>query len=458
MASSVSFSGLASGLDTAALIDNLIRIERFPIDRLEDKKSALSSQSSKYGTLKTRLTNLQKAIEDLDTEDEVISSKVSSSDDSVFTATVTGTPTKGATSIQVENLATAERTYSNGFGDKTATGLFGTGTITIAIGTADPVSIDVTASDSLESVAAKINDAGVRVNADVIFDGTNYMLRVAGEDTGAENALTFTDSGTTLGLTDPANERQAATDASFFVDGIAMTRPTNTVADAIPGVTLNLVGTTTFDALDGANDEVVTLDVQRDPDALATKVEAFIDSYNQVQSFINTEFAYFGTAKGPGSLSGDATLRSVQSRLRSIVGSSPSGLTGAFQTFGAIGIDGDRTGSLSLDRADLERALNDDPEGVLALLNGDATAGVTGLFEQLSGAIDEFADDTDSILKSRIDAIEGRQRDIDAQIDRMELRLDKREEVLRKQFASMEQTVSGLQNQGQQLLAAMGQI
>ena len=84
--------------------------------------------------------------------------------------------------------------------------------------------ITVDGTDTLDSVAAKINSSGARVNAAVIFDGTNYRLQVSGTDSGVDNAVTFTETGTTLGVDDPANELVAAADAVFEIDGLAMTR------------------------------------------------------------------------------------------------------------------------------------------------------------------------------------------------------------------------------------------
>ncbi|MGF1468330.1 MAG: flagellar filament capping protein FliD [Sandaracinaceae bacterium] len=442
---SITFSGLATGLDTTALIESLLQVERVPIQRLEDQKAALSSQSSKLGSLRTRLKSLESAMEDLTDREDLLAARVSTSDETVARATVSGEPTLGGIDLEVTALAQATRIYSDGVAAPDQAGLLGAGTITIQVGADAPVDVVVDAADTLETLAGKIDDSGAGVSAAVIFDGTSYRLRVAGDETGAARAVAITEAGTTLGLGDPANEAVAASDAVFTVDGLAMTRSSNTVADAIPGVSLDLVGT-------GASTRVT---VERDPDAVREKVQAFVDAYNQVQSFINVEFAFIGVAKGPESLSGDATLRTLQGRLRSVVGNAPAGLTGEVRTLADLGVEGSRDGSLALDGAALEGALATDPDGVMAVLNGDASASVTGLFEDLARVVADYAD-TGGILESRVDALEGRSRDIDGQIDRLERRIDQTEENLRRRYALLEQTVSGLQNQGNQLLAVLG--
>ncbi len=445
----ITFSGLATGLDSAGIIDQLLQLERIPVQRLQDRQQVYSTQASKYRTLETKLKKLQDAAGNLGNRDDVLTTKVASSDTSVFTATAaSGSPAVGSTSVQVTSLATAEKTYSDAFAAKDTAGLFGTGTLNLQVGTDTAVDITVDATDTLESVASKINASGADLTAGLIFDGTSYRLRVTGNNTGTERAITFTETGTTLGLDNPANEVQAAADAVFSVDGFAMTRPTNSFSDAVPGVTLTLTGASPTAAAD-------TLSVTRDPDAARENAQTFIDAYNDVMRSITAEFAYTGTPKGPESLSGDSTLRGIQMRMRTMVSSTVAGTTSPYNMLAQIGISSTTDGQLELDAGVFDAAIADDPSAVADLLAGDPATSVAGFMANLDSFIEETTRSGDGTIAIRIDALDGRKKDLDGQIDRLELRIIDTEGRLRQQFATLEQLVSGMQAQGNQILSAL---
>ena len=345
------------------------------------------------------------------------------------------------------SLAQAERTYSDAFSASDGAGLFGTGTLSITVGSEAAVDVTIDGTDTLQSVADKINTSGANVSAGVLFDGTNYRLRVSGNETGAANGITFAEAGTSLGLTVPANEIQAATDAVFTLDGFAMTRSSNTFSDAIDGVKITLEG-------ESPGVEPAVLNVARDPDSLRTKIDELVKAYNDVMGGINAEFAYTGGTESNNTLSGDSTLRSLQDRMRSRVASAVPGTSGKYTTLASIGIESGNDGTLKLDTAKFEAALDDDPNAIADLFSGNG-AGITGFVELFEADIEVFNDDTDGVIQGRIDGLEGRSRDIDDQIDRLELRLDKTEERLTQQYAQLEQVVSGLQNQGNQILSVL---
>lgn len=447
MAAGITFSGLATGIDSAGIISQLMSYERRPISRLQSKQKAYDSQASKLKSLSTKLKALQDAAKDLGDRDDVLTAKVSSSDEDVFTARSVGGAPVGPTSLHVTSLATNEKTYSDAFSAKDQTGLFGTGTLSIQVGAATAVDVTIAADDTLDSVVGKINASGAGVSAGVVFDGTNYRLRVTGDDTGAASGITFTETGVTLGMSDPANQIQAAADAVFTLDGFAMTRSANTFSDAIDGVSITLTG-------ESPTVDPSTLMVERDPEALEEKFQTFVDAYNDIMTNINAEFAYTGTAKGPGSLAGDSTLRSVQSQLRSTLGAAVSGMSGQYTTLASVGIESNQDGTLKLDSAKLTAALDDDANSVATLFAGDTVAGIDGFVTSFDDVIDVYIA-SGGVIDGRVDALEGRSRDIDDQIDRLELRLDKTEESLRKRYATLEQTVSGLQAQGDQMMAAL---
>lgn len=448
MPGEITFGGLATGLDTSAIINQLMSLERQPIYRLEDKQKTYETQASRWRGVQSKLNALTDKMGALGERDDVLSNTVSSSDEKVFTATSLGGAPLGPTEVHVTSLAAAQRTYSDAFGAADTAGLFGSGTLTITAGSDDPVDVTIEATDTLESVVDKINASGADVSAGILFDGTNYRLRVSGNETGAANAVTFGEAGTTLGLTNPANEVQAAADAVFTLDGFAMTRSANSFSDAIDGVKITLTGAS-------PTADPAVLDVERDPDSLREKVDAFVKAYNDVMGGINGEFAYTGQPKDESSLAGDSTLRSLQSRMRARVASAVPGISGSkYTTLASIGVESGNDGTLTLDTAKLEAALDDDPNAVADLFAGNGST-VTGFAELFEADLELFTDDTDGVIKGRIDGLEGRSKDIDDQIDRLELRLDQTEARLTQQYAQLEQVVSGLQNQGNQILSVL---
>lgn len=440
------FSGLATGMDTAGMIDSLVAVERRPIMFLERRQEDYNTITTKLSGLSSMLKNLKSAAESLDEVDEVLSSKVTSSDEDLLSARADGEAGLGTYTVDVTAKASAERTFSNSFAAADGTGLFGTGSLDITVGTGTTYNIPVGGGDTLETIAAKINSSGAAVTAAILNDGTGYRLQVQGNETGADNFITFAETGTSLGLDDPLNEVVSAGNASFTIDGFAMTSSSNTVEDAIPGVTLNLRAN---------NTGPIIIDVQRDESALEEKVGKFVESYNAILKEINKEFTYKGEAQLGDTLSGDPTLRGLQSRLRILAGDAVAGLTGKYNSLNAIGVNFKQDGSFEFDKEEFADAIEDDLDGVVSLLAGDQDAGITGAMEIFQNTIDEYIKGGDGILSSKISGIKKRVREMDDQILDMEVRLDKFEEGLRAQFTAMEVLVAGLQQQGNQMMAMM---
>jgi len=445
----ITVGGLASGLDTNSLISALLDVARKPIKQLQTQQAALNSQSARLKLIKTKLEALQNAAQALDTPREVLAAKATSSNESIVKATATSGTSFGSVPVIVTSLATAERTYSAPFASKTQT--FGAGgSFEIQIGSSNTV-ISVGPTDTLESLVSKVNGSGARVTASLVYDGNAYRLGITALDTGAANAVTFVEHGTevqTLALSSAANQVQAAADASFKVDGFPMARASNTVTDAIDGVTLELTGTSASPA---------TVTVARDASAAKSKLETFVTAYNDVMKAIGAEFAYTGKARGADSLSGDPTLRGLQSRLRSLTGQTVAGLTGTYTSLASVGVSTNRDGTLTFDSAKLEAAYSKDPNGVSALLS-KGTSGPTGVLSQISTAVDAYTRGGDGSLTVRIDGIAGRVSTLDKQIASMESRIDTYESGLRKQFSELERLMSSLNTQSSQMTSILSQM
>lgn len=445
MASSIVFSGLASGIDSEAIISALTQASKAPMTQLQNQKAGFNTQSKKLNDIKTKLSTLQTAAKALDTKTEALGNKVGTTDEKILKATGTGGAAMGSFKVEVTSVATAQRTYSEGFSADGEAGLAGEGTLTIQIGTGDAVEVEITADDTLATIAKKINASGAQVSAGIIKEGNNYRLQVTGRQTGAANVITFSETpGLTLGLAG-ATPKQDAADAKVLVDGFEFSSATNSVSNAVPGVTLNVV-----------DKGISTVTVDRDGEGLKAKLNTFVTAYNDVMKTLNAEFAYTpGITKDRSSLVGDGTLHSLQAALRGALAEATDNGDSKLTTFGSIGLVAQRDGTLSLDDAKFTKAVTDDYEGIASALAGRADFG--GLMTKISDAVDPYAK-TDGTLRSKINNLTTRNRDIDRQINSMQTRLDKYEETLRRQYAALEQMISGLNSQGNQLVSIMSSM
>lgn len=447
----ISVSGLASGIDSDSLIRQLVSLARAPINNMESKVATYQSVSRKFGNFDTLATSVQTALDDLKDPTSVISGTVESTDDGIVTATATGEAPLGTYTLSDVVLAKSHRVVSNSATSKTDAAGFANGQLSIQVGDGGVSYVNVSDTDSLESLKGKIDELGLsNVSAAIIFDGTSYRLQLSGRDVGAANAITISDtglnnSGTGLESTDASHVRQSASDASFTMDGTSFTSTSNSIAEAIPGLTIELEGQTS-----GA--ESVTLNVTRDGESLVTKAKAFVEAYNALSSAIGAEFAWTGTTKARDTLSGDFTLRGLQRTLREQVGQAiGTGADGsAYTSLSALGIASDRTGQLTLTEATLRTAIANDPAAVTRIFAGDSALGITGIATSLDNALEVYTKPT-GFFKSRQDSFTGLVKTQNDAIDKAISRLDGYERQLRAQFSALETTVSSLQSQGNAL-------
>lgn len=431
----VQFGGLASGLDTNGIIDGLMKAERIPLTRMTSKKSRVDKASSTLTGFAAKLTGLKTAAESIGSADKFSSFSASSSDTAVV-STVTGAAASGSYQLTVTALAREQRSYSNSFGSASdALGL--AGTIDVGInGTSQQISI--AADDSLASIASKLSTSGARISASVLFDGTNYRLQVRGLDTGAQNAVSFAESGLALGLDVPANTFQAATDAEIVIDGITVKRPTNQVTGVVPGVTL---------ALTKVSASPIELRVQEDSDSLAGKLRTLVTAYNDV---VNAGRAAAGYGSAPAAveeLAGDSVVRTILGSLSRTMYTPVAGATAKYNTLASVGLSLTRDGLMKLDESKLKSALVADATGVAKLFVVDAALGATGVTGTFKAVVDQATGSSTAALQTRIDAFGTQSRRLQKQADDFQIRLDKTENRLRNQFTSMEQRVSAYTSQ-----------
>jgi len=433
----IQFSGLVSGLDSGAIIDQLVAAERAPINRINARRSQANSRLSTIGSLISQMQSLKTSAEGLDTSDEVRAFSATSSNEERIKVTASGTATDSTYNINVGRLATAETSQSKGFASDTA-GIIGAGTFDITLGSGTPQTVTVDADDSLTTLASKINDLDMGVTASVLDDGTDFHLVITGDEAGADNSITFTDASSLMVM----DEKVQANNAQVTFNNITVERPTNILTDVIPGLTLNLESTTPV----GGDETVVK--VSRDAEGQRSKVQGLVDAFNAVANVLSRELNYSGTEKGADSLFGDPTIQGLQRQLGATLSAGYSH-NGENVTLGNIGVNLSSAGTLSLDQEKFDEALAEDPTLVEGLL-----AGTGGLSQALQDLVDQYTQAGDGVLQAKQDSINSILRDYDKQIERLEDQAGSLSQRLNNQFNALEVTMVQLQSQ-QSFLASM---
>lgn len=432
--SSVSFSGLATGLDTGSIISQLVEIRRAPINRLERNVQDFQGQIKALGTLKTKLLALQTAAHDLDTSNEFSSLKATSSDEDFLTVVAGSGAAAGSYTIEVQSLATAQKEVSQGYDNLTDS--VGAGTMSFTLG-GETIDLTLTGFNSLESLKNEINDNVAGVSASIVFDGSQtggYHLVLSSSETGADGAFTVDVSGLSGGITPLLENKSLAEDAVLLVDGLTVSAG-NTASNIISGLTLELK--------DAEIGKQIQVDVTVDSEGIGEKVKTFVDAHNDLMSYIAAQ-------KAPdGDLHGNPSVRSVGNRIQNIFTSSLEGGLGDYTLFSQIGITRGEGGLLDWNEDDFTEALGADFGSVRDLfVERDGNLGKTYLIDQ---AVEDMTDSISGLFKISTDALNSKIDYAERRIERYEDSVESYQLTLERKFTAMEMMVSQLQAQGNYL-------
>jgi len=434
----IQFGGIASGLDTNALIDGLVKVERRSIDILKTQGARYQAQQGVFSFLSGSLVSLRSAAQNLSLSTDFNKRAISSSDETVMKASGGSSALVGSYIVNVSSLAKAKVLQSTAYTNTTDT--IGQGTLTITVGSSTKdITVDG-ANNTLSGLKDAINDANAGVTASIVNTGTSaapsYKLIVQGKNTGIENDVSLSFSVTDGGsdpFTGGGDVVQAAADAQFTVNGLSLTRSSNTVSDAIPGVTLSLLKE------GGASS---TVSVGTDTNAIMANVKGLVDAYNAVAKIARDQFSLNGATGRQGALAGDSTLRATVSRLRNAL-TSVQGGDGSIRTLSDLGIRFQKDGSLTLDESKLTSALSQDPEAVQKLfLKAD-----DGIGKRIPEAVDSLISSVGGAITARQNGLNESLATLNKKIAREEQRIEKYQEQLTAQFTALEKLVSQLNEQ-----------
>ncbi len=445
----ISAAGVGSGLDVNSIVTQLVAIERQPLKQLQTKATAIQTQLSLYGNIKSQISALGDAAAVLAGASGWSAQKASSSNAAAVGVSAGPNAVASALSVSVQQLARAQSAASVGVAAGVAVGASGMLKIEVGSWSNDavpgfsgrpPIEIEIKPEDTVSAVASKINAANAGVTATVLRDGANERLVIRSSTTGADAGFRLdapADAGlAAFGFTNPSDGAnfvgQTALDAKATINGVAVVSATNKMVDVIPGVTLQLNQVTTAPA------EVT---IETDLDTVQKNIQNFVDAYNALNATIATATKYTEATKTAGPLQGDATALGLQSALRSMLGSTSVGST--FSRLSDVGIERQTDGSLKINTTKLTAAQQDLPnlKNLFAANNNDAVTNGFGLkvrdFARSMVAFDGQVSSKSAALQASITRNSKDQDNVNERASRVQTQLYKQYSALDAQMAQL---------------------
>ena len=455
--------GVGSGLDVNAIVNQLVAVERQPLQKLQQRATAIQAQVSSWGKLKSQLDTLSTAATRLATASTWTQTTVSSAEPASVGAAISGTgsASPGRYTVQVMQLAQEQSLASS-------TIVAGTdlrGRLTIELGAYDSatpaaftprsgstaVQLDFAqGTTTLADVRDAINGANAGVRASILSDGAGERLVISGSETGADRGfrLTVSDPAGTgaTGLASLAYDGSAtaamsavrqARNASFSINGVSLSSTTNTLDATVQGLRLQLLkaGTTT--------------DVTVESDAAGQKkaLEDFVAAYNAVNNQIAADTNYDAASKKGGPLFGDAGALAVRRALRDMIGQSSTAST-TFSRLSDLGMDIKRDGTISVNATALGNALNKPAElGKLLSAAGTGTEDSKGVAVRLKTLMEPMLASS-GLVDSRSESLRDRLKRNQSDQDRLNDRVEATKQRLLRVYQSLDGRVAQLNGLG----------
>ncbi len=451
---SLAVGGIVSGLDTASIVSSLVSAAAIPKSLLEEDLAEAEEAQEAFAGLSNRIDTFLEALEAMDTADELRSLTGTSNDESAVTVTLAGDAVMGSYDVQVNALASNEMEVSQGYAQKDSDGAFPSGVLSI---TYAGVATEITLSEddtSLQNVVDAINEQVDGITAYIMDTGDPtepYRMVLVGDATGAASSIEVDTSGLTgaTGTAPTFTQTSTATDASITVNGVTITDDDNVIDKAIQGVSFTIKEVTTAP---------VVVDVAQDDDAVVAKVQAFVDAYNAVISYIDQQKVFDPEEDIKGPFVGESLVRRIESQMQ-------AALTGFYEDGSTVkmladmGVTSSQSGEMEFDEEKFREMLETDYEGVIDFFTvdiaEDADLDISASFlNRLRETLTIVNDEETGLLAARDASIVESMATTQERIDAFDEYLLEYEERLNAQFLNMELTLARLQA-GQQALTAL---
>jgi flagellar hook-associated protein 2 len=441
MASIIS-SGIGSGLDVAGLVQQLVAAEAKPVEtRIGQQEARTQAKLSAFGSLKSALSEFRDKLDIMKDLQSFLARKGSSANADVFGVSVNSSAVAARYSVEVVQLAQAQKLTSGAYANSDA--VVGTGMLTVTLGSTS-FSVDIGDENStLAGIRNAINGAGDNpgVAATIVNAEAGSYLILTADDTGSAQTMTVTQADGDGGLSgleyDPQNglnsltEASPAQDAIVRIDGFEVVSAGNTVSGAIDGVTINL--------LQAAAGETFELKVENDEAAVRKTITEFVESYNRLIDTFGKLTAFDATSKIGGPLLGDATVRGVREQLRREFSGVVQSVDLPFSMLREVGIETQLDGKLKIVDADLSKVLANDFTRLGQLFANPQDGFATRLFGVVDGLLA-----SDGILDTRTTGLNGQIERFNDQREALGERLASLETRLLRQFNALDSLIGQL--------------
>jgi flagellar hook-associated protein 2 len=440
-------------IDVNGIVSQLMKIERRPLDALEKRENDIRSRLSAFGRVQGALAALESALSRLQAAGAFDAARVGASGDGVA-ATAAAGAAPGRYEITVTALARAQSSASGAFAG--ASSSIGSGTFTIRDAQGATVAAIAMGGagepQTVSELRDAINAAGAGVRASLLTDGSGTRLLLTAAETGLANAFTVETTGapasSLAALTGaPA---QAAADAEFSLNGLALSSASNRLPGLIEGLTIELKR-----AQPGVPVEVT---VERDIDSARAAVADFVKAYNDARRLLDDLTKYDPAARSAAVLNGESVLRQVQSQLRSALSGSRSAAAGEYTRLSEVGVEFQADGSLKLDDSRFRAAAAAGLDKVARLFAASSSSpDERGFAVRLKAVVKSFVD-ADGALSGRQEGLRASIRTLDAQQERWEARLALIEKRLRDQYSRLDALVAINQSRSNALANALAAL
>ncbi|WP_426944856.1 flagellar filament capping protein FliD [Pseudomonas oryzihabitans] len=465
-----------SGLDIDSIVTKMVAAEKAPKqDQLNATQTKATAQLTAIGSLKGAISEFQTALTTLNSPTSFQARAVTLSKSDYLTATASTSASVGSYQVEVSKLASSSKvalasvpaTAISGSGTTSPT-TFGKGTLSIKVGDTALADIKIDATNNtLSGIRDAINKAGQSqgLSASVVNDDSGSRLVLSSTKTGDGNDVSVSVSGddgsgnqslTKLAYTpsdgdssDPAAAHwlTKAKSAQMTIDGLKVTSASNTVSNAVDGLSFTLKATT-------PTDSPMTVGVSQDESGVKSNIKGFVDAYNKLMSVIKTQTSVtkVGDNSSPiaAALVGDATARGLTTTIRGELGTMQG--TGAVKALADLGITTQKDGTLAIDDTKLSKMVSSNFSDLSGFFTGDQ-----GIAARLKGKLDPYTM-TNGILEQRSNSLSDTLKKVDAQTATLNTRMTALSDRLYKQYNAMDQLYSSLSTTASSLsqqLAAM---
>ena len=375
-----SIDGLVSGFDTTSIIEGILQFQQVQLDNFNTRKAEIATRQAAFGGIEGQLLSLRSALGKLNRTSSVFdATTATSSNTDILNATADSSASGGTFTLTVNSLAKAQQVASQGYSSDSAE--IGTGEFSLRVGSNEVTTIQIDeTNNTLDGLVNAINDQSDDVSASIIFDqgADAYRVLLASNETGESNTISITSdlSGGDAPVFDFDEPVQAATNASVTLGSgagaITAEYSTNQIEGLISGVTIDLV------SADAGQSVTVTVDA--DTQAVKDAVSEFVDAYNGLIDFIDSQTAFDAETNAASPLLGNRNVTRIKNNLLNAVIENVQGLDSGISRLADIGVDINTDGKLELDSQKLDDALSGNIEGLdpselrnLFGLNGTST-------------------------------------------------------------------------------------